>query len=194
MRSLFVGIMSATLAACGVFGATDTTEPAKPEETQPPPSTPEENSQPPGVTGEAPVGVYVSSSLGQDDGSGSAVRPLKSLRRALELARDQKLRVIACAEVYAENIEIIDGVSAYGYYDCSKTPWAKGTARAVVNAPTSPAVVARLIAQPTRIEGFELRAPDLDAVPATDSTGTSIALEVRTSSGLVISDSLLHGG
>jgi len=194
MRSVLLGLMATTVVACGVFGSTDDA-PAKEDPGLPPPSTPQDNSTPPpAVGGEAPVGVYVSSSQGQDDGSGSAVRPLKTLARAFALAKEKGLRVIACAEEYAENVTLIDGVSAYGYYDCKKTPWERGAPRAIVRAPASPAVIAKGITQPTRLEGFEVRSPDLDGTPATDTEGTSIALEVRGSNGLTVSEVLLHAG
>ena len=194
MRSVLLGLMATTVVACGVFSSSDDA-PAKEDPGLPPPSTPQDNSTPPpAVGGEAPVGVYVSSSQGQDDGSGSAVRPLKTLARAFALAKEKGLRVIACAEEYAENVTLLDGVSAYGYYDCKKTPWERGAPRAVVRAPATPAMVAKDITQPTRLEGFEVRSPDLDGAPATDDAGTSIALEVRGSTGLTVSEVLLHAG
>jgi hypothetical protein len=191
MRRVFAGVLSATVAACGIFGASD--EPAASEE-QPPPGTPQDNAQPPAVGGGPPVGIYVSSSQGQDDGSGSSVRPLKTLKQAFALAKERGLRVIACAEEYPENLVLVDGVSAFGYYDCKKTPWERGAPRAILRAPATPAVLATGITLPTRLEGFEVRAPDLDGTTATDEAGTSIALEVRESKGLIVSESLLHAG
>jgi hypothetical protein len=180
-------VLSASVVACGIFGATD--EPS----TEAPPGTPQENAQPP-VGGAAPVGIFVSSSQGQDDGTGSSVNPAKTLKQAFALAKARGLRVIACAEEYKENVVLVDGVSAFGYYDCKKTPWEQGTARATVRAPASPAVLGEGINAATRIAGFEFRAPDLDGAPATDTVGTSIGLEVRNSAGLIVSESLVHGG
>ena len=185
MRNVLLGLVATTLFACGVFGSSDDS-PSAP--------TPEDNATPPPVGGEAPVGIYVSSSQGQDDGSGSSVRPLKTLARAFALAKQQGARVIACAEEYPENVTLLDGVSAYGYYDCKKTPWERGAPRAVVRAPASPAMIATGINQPTRIEGFEVRSPDLDGAPATETTGTTVALEARDSAGLVLGEVLLHAG
>lgn len=185
--------MATTVAACGVFGSSD--EPAKEDPALPPPSTPQDNATPPTPVGnEPPIGIYVSASLGQDDGSGSSVRPLKTLTHAFAIAKEKGLRVIACAEEYPENLVLIDGVSAYGYYDCKKTPWERGAPRAIVRAPATPAVIAKGITLPTRFEGFEVRSPDLAGAPATDTEGTSVALEVRTSTGLTVSESLLHAG
>ncbi len=190
MRSVFFGLLATTVTACGVFSSSDDSA----KEPVPPPSTPQDNATPPPVGGQAPVGVYVSSSQGQDDGSGSSVRPLKTLASAFAKAKEQGLRVIACAEEYAENVTVLDGVSAYGYYDCKKTPWERGAPRAVVRAAASPALIAKGLTLPTRLEGFEVRSPDLDGTPATDTTGTTIALEVRDSTGLALSEVLLHAG
>ncbi len=112
----------------------------------------------------------------------------------MEVAQQRQLRVVACAETYPENLEVVDGVSIYGYYDCKTPEWDRVKAKAVVNAPSSPAVVASGITRATRLEGFELRAPDLDGAPATATTGTSIALDVRGSTNLTFGEVLLHGG
>jgi hypothetical protein len=189
-----MGLLTTTLLACSVFGSSDDAPAAPSDPALPPPSTPQDNAKPPPVGGTAPVGVYVSSSQGADDGSGSSVRPLKTLASAFALAKEKGLRVIACAEEYPENLTLVDGVSAYGYYDCKKTPWERGAPRAVVRAPATPAVVATGLTQPTRLEGVEIRSPDLDAAPATDTAGTSIALEVRATTGLTLSEVLLHAG
>ena len=194
MRSVLFGLFATTLIGCGVFGSSDDSAP-KDDPAPPMPSTAQDNATPPPpVGGQAPVGVYVSSSQGQDDGSGSSVRPLKTLASAFAKAKEQGLRVIACAEEYPENVTLLDGVSAYGYYDCKKTPWERGAPRAVIRAAATPAMVAKGITQPTRLEGFEVRSPDFDGAPATDTTGTSIALEVHDSIGLTLSEVLLHAG
>lgn len=194
MRKLLIGVVASSLVACGVFGS-DEAPSKEPETALPPPSTPDDNAKPPeAVGGQPPVGIYVSSSQGADDGTGSSVRPLKTLAKAFEVAKAKGLRVVACAEEYAENVTVIDGVSAYGYYDCKKTPWERGAPRAVVRAPASPAVVAKGITLPTRFEGFEVRSPDLEGAPATDTAGSSIALDVRDSNGLTVSEALLHAG
>lgn len=189
MRGSWIGVMSVMLVACGVFGESDA-----PETPLPPPSTPDDNATPPGVGGPPPPGLYVSSSRGNDEGSGAPENPVKTLKKAFALAKVRGLRVIACAETYDESLVLVDGVSAYGYYDCKKSPWERGAPRARIVAPTSPAVVANGLSLPTRLEGFDVIAPDLDGAPATDDAGTSVALEVRGTRGLAVSESLLHGG
>lgn len=129
MRSSIFGVMSVALAACGVFGT------AEPEPPGPAP-TPEqekqkadENSQAPGV-GQALVGIFVSSSKGNDEGTGSMERPLKTLAKALALGKATATRVLACGEDYPESLTLVDGVSAFGNFDCKQSPWVVGTARA----------------------------------------------------------------
>jgi hypothetical protein len=187
-RIVSVVVVSGLIVGCGAFSGDD------PAPEAPAPGTPADNAKPPPPDGKPIPGVYVSTSLGNDDGTGSPERPLKTLKKAFALANDQHLRVIACAEVYEENLTLVDGVSAYGYYECAVTPWKRGERRAVVKAKESPAVIAKGVKLPTRIEGFEIVAPDVDKAPATETSGSSIALEVRDSRELAISESLLRGG
>lgn len=188
--AVIVSVLS-VLVACGSFGAED--EDADPRKLEP--STPEDNAQAPPVDGTPIPGVYVSPSKGDDGGSGSPVRPLKTLRAAFALAKQQGLRVIACAERYEETVELVDGVSAYGYFDCNADPPKRGGLRAqIVASAEKPAIVAKGITLPTRIEGFEAFARDLDGAPATETSGTSIALEVRDAINVVFSEDLFHAG
>lgn len=190
MRSVLFGLLATSAMACGVFSSSDDSSPT---EAPPPPSTPQDNATPPPIGGQAPVGVYVSSSQGQDDGSGSSVRPLKTLASAFAKAKEQGLRVIACAEEYTENVTLLDGVSAYGYYDCKKTPWERGAPRAVIRAAASPAVFAKGITQPTRLEGFEVRSPDGVSAPGAPA-GSSVGVELHDAKSFVLSESLVHAG
>jgi hypothetical protein len=194
MRRLFFLALSTMAYACNGFGSTD--DAPKSEPGLPPASTPQDNAAapPPAVGGAAPEGLFVSFSRGSDDGSGSSAWPLKTLKKAFDVAREKGLRVIACAEEFPESVTLVDGVSAFGQYDCAQSPWVRVTKRAVIKSPTSPAVLAQGITLPTRIEGFEMRAPDLDVTPATDTDGMSIGLEVRSSNNLTIADSLVHAG
>lgn len=195
MRSSIFAVMSVALVACGVFGSDDpdpepATTPTPEEEKQ----KAEENSQAP-AAGKPLVGIFVSSSKGNDEGSGSMERPLKTLARALALGKATGTRVLVCAEDYPESVTLVDGVSAFGNIDCKVSPWVSGsTARARIVSPTSPAVTAKDLKLPTKLESFEVIAPDLDGSPATDDAGTSIALDVRASTGLVVVASLLHAG
>ncbi len=191
MRSLLGCLVaSGVIVACGGFGGEDA--PAE----VPGAGTPQDNAQPPEppTDGKPIPGIYVSTSLGSDDGAGTLGRPVKTLAKAFALANEQHLRVLACAEVYEESLTLVDGVSAYGYYECAASPWKKGDRRAIVKSKTSPAVTAKGLVQPTRLEGFEVRGPDLDGTEATADSGSSIALSVLDAKQLIISKSLVVGG
>lgn len=176
--------------ACGVFSGED-----PPAEEAPPDRSGENAEPPPAVSGKPIDGVYVSSSKGSDDGDGSYLRPLKSLNAAFALAQVKQLRVLACAEDYTENITLVDGVSAYGDHDCAQDLWPRGEKRAVVRAPKSPAMVATKIQKPTRLDGFEIVAPDLDTAPApTPAEASSIGGEIRDSKGLILSKVTIRAG
>lgn len=191
MRKSLAGVwtVAALVAACGGFGSEDEEAPAP---------TPIDNSQPPPppVDGKPIPGIYVSVSKGRGGNTGFPGSPLPSLKEGFARAKQENLRLIVCAEEYAENVELIDGVSAYGYYDCNVEPWVRVTKRARVKAPISPAMSARDIKLPTRVEGFEIIAPDLDATTAKDREGSSIGLDARkvAPNTLIVSDSLVHGG
>ncbi len=184
MRTLVLGLSCGMFMACGVFGADDSPTP---------PPAADENAMPPPVGAPAPDGVFVSSSKGTDDGSGTQDRPFKTLKEGYAAAKERGLRVFACADTYLESLVIIDGVSAYGDYDC-RDGWVRATKRAIIQSPTTPAVLAKGITMSTRLEGFEIRSPDLDKKIATETEGSTIALEVRESKSFVVSGSLLHAG
>lgn len=186
-----VGLFAIVAGGCSGFGEEEG------DGAQQPARTPEENAAPPPpgpVDGKPIVGIYVSASQGKPGASGIPGAPVPSIKEGLAIAKREGLPVIVCAEEYAENVELLDGVSAYGYYDCSATLWVRDAKRAIVRAPASPAVIGRNVTKPTRLEGFEILAPDLDGTVAKEREGTSIALDVRASKAVFISESLVRGG
>lgn len=193
MRNSMLGVLCGALVACGVFGASEDPKPAEEITPEQEKQKADENAQTP-VGGPPLDGVFVSSSRGDDTGSGAMENPVKTLARALAIGKERKARVIACAELFRESLTLVDGVSAFGSYDCNQSPWKQVPARARIVSPTSPAVTGRGLTLTTKLDGFEIIAPDLDGTPATDEAGTSIGLEVRDSKGLVVSQSLVHGG
>lgn len=193
MRKSLASVVSiaALVAACSGFGSEDE------ENQQPPPSSPEDNAKPPpDVPGKPIEGIYVSARLGKPGATGFPGSPFNTIAEGMKKAKETKLRLIVCAEEYAENFDVINGVSAYGYYDCSASLWKRTNEHAKVRAPRSPAMVALDITAPTRIEGFDVFAPDLDGTTAKDREGSSIGLSARTvaPNTLVIGEALVHGG
>lgn len=119
---------------------------------------------------------------------GTRARPFTKLQDGIDAARLQKKRVYACAADYAEQITLADGVSMFGDLDC-KNDWAVVATHASVKAPASPAAVANGITTPTRVEEFDLIAPD-----GTATAPTSIGLLATNASALTFAQSTIHAG
>ncbi|MBL8605899.1 MAG: hypothetical protein JNL38_01205, partial [Myxococcales bacterium] len=149
----------------------------------------EQNSKPP-VPGAPLEGVFVSSSRGVSGADGSMQRPFKTLGEGIQHAQAVGKRVIACAETYPEQLTLQSGVSVYGYFSCDAGVFVMSAdKRARVEAPVSPALVAEAVTLPTRLEGFDVVAPD-----GTDASPSSIAARVAASRGLVLGKSSLRAG
>ncbi len=159
---------------------------AKPSPTQ---ASAEEGAKPP-VPGAPLDGVFVSSSRGVVDGDGSMQRPFKTLDAAIAKAETNGKRVLACAETYGEQLALRSGVSVYGYFSCDGGAFVLAAdKRARVEAPTSPALVAEAIALPTRVEGFDVIAPD-----GSEASPSSIAARIADSHGLTLGKGSLRAG
>jgi hypothetical protein len=133
-------------------------------------------------------GVFVSSSKGSAAGDGTKAHPMLSLEAAITKAQPKGLRVYACAETYAEQIHLQNGVSVFGYFDCSDWSVSK-TAHAKVAAPASPAASASNITTPTRVEAVDIVSPDF-----TDKSQSSIALFANNAPALTITHATVHAG
>ncbi len=134
-------------------------------------------------------GVFVSASKGTAAGDGSRVSPLKSVSAAIAAAKSSGRRVYACAETYDEVLTLADGIAVFGYFDCTSS-WKVGASRATI-APTTESVAARAasISKPTRIEGFDVKAPN-----ATSPGGSSIGLIAQDAGGLSFFDVSITAG
>ncbi|MBX3220037.1 MAG: hypothetical protein KF795_05915 [Labilithrix sp.] len=143
-----------------------------------------------------PEGVFVSASKGAPGNDGAQRRPLKTLADAIALAKQKKMPVIACAETYPEAVTLSDGVTMFGYFDCANLEeWKRITTRAVIESPTSPAVLVEGMSLITRFEGFEVRGPDLTSPGSADVVAqTSYAMIIRGSSNLWMDEVTLRGG
>lgn len=187
-KFVVVGASFFVLASCGVFGASD-------DDGSPPPSgpaaPPEENAEPP-LDGVPLDGVFLSSSHGFADGDGTPERPVKTFAAAFERARLVGKRVIACAEPYTGDVDLADGISAYGMYDCSQIPWKKTTdKRAAIHG----VVRAMEIKAATRFDGFEVDAPDGASRDEGDPrASTSIGVFVRDSGSLTLANLVVLAG
>jgi hypothetical protein len=187
-RSVSLSALVLTIAACGVFSGSDS---------EPTPETPDGGAPPapaPTPIGGTPIaGVFVSSSKGFADGDGAMSRPVKTLAAAIDLAKQKNLPVIACAETYAEAVKLIDGVTAYGFFDCSLAEWKRAEKHATIVAPTSPALLAVDLTLPARFEGFDLVSPDLPGTPD-GKAETSFGMIVMRTTNLAFANVIVRAG
>ncbi len=134
-------------------------------------------------------GVFVSTA-GAAGATGSRSQPLASLTEAIAMAKAAKKRVFVCDGTYEETLELANGVSIVGGLDCSApTAWKLTDKRSVLKAPSSPAVHAENITVPTRIDNFDIEAPD-----ATAASGSSIGVIAVDSNALTFAKGFIKAG
>ncbi|MEZ4263023.1 MAG: hypothetical protein R3B36_28305 [Polyangiaceae bacterium] len=171
--------------AAGVPGVTDLPPGADPGKAAPPPEPVT------GVPGEDELteryGVFVVEG-GAEGAAGTRAEPMGSIQAAIDKAKANKRRVYVCGGDYAEALTIESGVSVIGGYECA-SKWMPGNKRARLTAPTSPAVQARGIDRPTRLDGFEIVAPD-----GTAESRSSIAFIAERAAALTIARVELRAG
>ena len=68
------------------------------------------------VNGSPVTGDFVSSSIGRADGTGTLDSPLRTLKAAIARSRVIGEPFVACAEHFAESLEIQAGVSMIGHF------------------------------------------------------------------------------
>ncbi|WP_170229625.1 PGRS family protein [Polyangium fumosum] len=120
----------------------------------------------------SPCGLYVATS-GDDDHPGTAERPLRTLRAAVEKAQTQGARPIyACAEAFIEPLVLRGGEVLHGGYNCTGgSPWTTQAGVTTLSA-SAEEVPLRVGAEgPTVVTNFKVVAAD-----AVSSGGSSIAV------------------
>ncbi|MBK8215312.1 MAG: hypothetical protein IPK71_16350 [Myxococcales bacterium] len=125
-------------------------------------------------------GIFVSAN-GAPGAAGTRAAPVSTISEGITLAKAAKKRVYVCASTYAEALELLPGVSIVGNMDCATDPtkWTISQANTIVASPTSPAITAREINVPTRIDGLDVIAP-----AGNDTEPSSIGLLAVNSTGL----------
>jgi hypothetical protein len=150
---------------------------------------------PPPVGGAPPDGIFVSASKGIAGADGSKTRPVKTLAEGLTLAASKHVPVIVCPETYTEQVTLADGVTMFGYFDCSNLDeWKRVTARATIASPTSPAIFAKDLVLPARLEGFVVTAPDIAGTPASGPAASSYGMIVTSSKNLSLAEISIRAG
>ncbi|WP_434042353.1 MULTISPECIES: PGRS family protein [Sorangium] len=117
-------------------------------------------------------GVFVAAS-GNDGSAGTKAEPVKTLAEALRRAGETGSDVYACAEPFAESVEVPAGIALFGGLDCaSGWTWIGEQTKTTV-APETEAIPLTLARGEgtTRVEDIEARAPDAQA-----KGGSSIAV------------------
>jgi hypothetical protein len=138
----------------------------------------------------AAFGVFVSKRFGSGVATGAQDAPFASIGGALAALRASpnsvRTRVFVCAEEYAEGtVELVDGISVYGYFDCTKNDmqgrWQVDTAaHAKVKATATIALRAKRLVNGSRVESMEFVAAD-----AITAGASSYGLEAVQSKGLL---------
>lgn len=134
------------------------------------------------------LGVFVSSKSGNDEFPGTKVKPLKTIAKALAAAKARGLRVYACAEEFAENVTLVDGVDLFGGVDC--VGGAVGIAGQTTLKPTaSPALTVENTTKGVRVENVLAQAPN-----GSGTDVNSIAMIARNAKAVVLRNVTLIGG
>lgn len=190
---LVLGLLAFTVAACGSFQGEETPS-GEPTPGGPNDPNAQDGPKAPPVGGPADsseltnaFGVFVATS-GADGADGTLEHPLARIQAGIDLAKKLGKRVYVCTGIYREELVLADSISIIGGLDCSGK-WRTGAPRVRIEAPTSPAVRAKDIVAPTRLEGLEIVAPN-----ATAPGSSSIALHADHASALVIASSKIIAG
>ncbi|MCC6557405.1 MAG: hypothetical protein IT372_31025 [Polyangiaceae bacterium] len=138
-------------------------------------------------------GIHVSSSLGDDANPGTRAAPVRTMKRAISLARTGPPRVYACAEVFAEAVTVPSGVGIWGGLDCANEWIYLGGDDRTVLAPEPNLIPLQVEAGATG--GISTLADlRLEAADATVPSGSSIAMLVLNSGVVEIRRSELIAG
>ena len=157
------------------------------------PKEPACNADPALGPAEDDCGVFVSSSLGDDANPGTRERPVRTLVKAVALARSGALRVYACAEVFPEAVMVPSGVEVWGGLDCADDWVYVGDNRRSVLAPAPDAIPLQVNA--SELQGISTLADlRLEAADASLPGGSSIAMLVQPDAAVELRRSELLAG
>jgi hypothetical protein len=134
------------------------------------------------------LGVFVTVD-GKPENTGSRERPLGSIQAGIALGKKNGKRVYVCSGTFHEALTLANSISIIGGLTCSGATWKTGGVRTRIEAPSSPAIRAKDIASPTRLEGIDVVAPN-----ATKPSGSSIGILADHAEGLTIAGSKITAG
>lgn len=198
---LVVSLLALAAAACGSSGSSSPpgAEPGTPGDPNNPDAGPGADGggpKAPSVPGPAAneeltekFGVFVAPT-GTDNADGTRAHPLARIQPAIDLAKAIGKRVYVCTGVYREALVLSDSISVIGGLDCSNADaWRTGAPRSRVESPTSPALTAKDITSPTRLEALDVVSPS-----ATAPGASSIGLHAERANALVVASSKIAAG
>jgi hypothetical protein len=84
---------------------------------------------------EGHCGIFVSSGRGDDAAPGTPDRPVRTMARAIALAQAGPQRIYACAETFADPVELPSGIGLWGGLDCANGWTYIGTTHKTAIAP-----------------------------------------------------------
>ena len=136
------------------------------------------------------LAIFVSPS-GTNTASGTSSAPVKTLARAVELARRESKPVVACTGVYAESITLQgdEPVRVYGGFACSDPSWPLSTGKSVIAPGSGVALSIQDVPGEVALEGLEFRSAN-----ATGPGESSIAALISDSPNVTLRDTKLVAG
>jgi Protein of unknown function (DUF1565) len=116
-----------------------------------------------GCTGPSCPGTYVAGDIGDDTNPGTGVSPVKTIKRAMEIAVQlgAPQSVFVAAGHYPEKVALVEGVSLLGGYACSAQPctWERNIEAndtAILDTDFEGVLAGTTITRRTRLEGLRI--------------------------------------
>ncbi|WP_438002903.1 hypothetical protein WME89_28730 [Sorangium sp. So ce321] len=139
-------------------------------------------------------GVFVAH-RGDDADEGTRKEPVRTLRRAVEKARNEgKRRVFACAEAFDEAVTLPSGIDLWGGRDCTTDEWGWPGSYSVTEIAPEPGRVPLKVEATQGIGTSNISAVRLVAADAIEAGAPSIAMRVTDGGDAVVTWSELIAG
>ncbi|XXY50714.1 hypothetical protein WME91_06175 [Sorangium sp. So ce269] len=139
-------------------------------------------------------GVFVAH-RGDDADEGTRKEPVRTLRRAVEKARNEgKRRVFACAEVFDEAVTLPSGIDLWGGRNCATEEWGWPGVYSITTIAPEPGRVPLTVEATQGIGTSNISAVWLVAADAIEVGASSIAMLATDGADAVVTWSELHAG
>ena len=131
-------------------------------------------------------GIFVGGELATNDSPGTKAAPVATLGHALQIAGT--LRIYACAQEFAEAVQVPAGIEIYGGLDCATFAYVEGQKTTIAPAPEL-VPLTLLRGTGARIEGVVAKAAD-----AMTAGGSSIAVLAQEGAEATLASCEIHAG